>query len=379
MKGKILFLAPMNPMGIGGGSFATHAYLRAFSSIANGNIDVIIADSWKESWDTKVVVDEKVIAYPMTVTQYMLSLFTNEIQRYSRVAESIISKAPEKYSYIVSNGSSISGKLYKKAHQLGIKLITIHHNCEPEYFVANSKGLHRLLYLPIVKKLEKRAYINSDYNLFLTEQDELEFNKRYGSCKGVNGVLGVFEFSDYVDSTLNYQKKDKLSFVITGSLCTMQGIDGIKYFFSELYHHLPNDCEVVIAGRNPSLEIQDLCARHSNVRLIPNPKNMHDVISSCDIYICPTRVGGGLKLRVMDGLKLGLPVVTHKCSARGYDAFFKTPFLKSFTNGIEFKQALQDVLDNYNSVDRKDLTRLYESLFSYDAGIERIKSIIPEF
>ena len=76
---------------------------------------------------------------------------------------------------------------------------------------------------------------------------------------------------------------------------------------------------------------------HSNVELIPNPEDMNKVIGSGDIYICPTRVGGGLKLRIMDGLKLGLPVITHDCSSRGYDAFYGTPYLKSFSNKEGFK------------------------------------------
>ena len=93
---------------------------------------------------------------------------------------------------------------------------------------------------------------------------------------------------------------------------------------------LPNGSEVIISGRNPDQRIIDTCSKISNVRLIPNPKDMSDIIRMADIYICPTRLGGGLKLRIMDGLRLGLPIITHSCSARGYDVFKNTGFFYSF-------------------------------------------------
>ena len=72
MTDKLLFLAPVNPMGIGGGSFATHAYLRAFSELWEGKVDVLLADSWKDKWDEQIKIDKKYTAMPMTKVQYAL-------------------------------------------------------------------------------------------------------------------------------------------------------------------------------------------------------------------------------------------------------------------------------------------------------------------
>ena len=88
-----------------------------------------------------------------------------------------------------------------------------------------------------------------------------------------------------------------------------------------------------------------MCELHGNVTLVPDPFNMCDVIESGDIYVCPTRVGGGIKLRIMDGLKMGLPVITHVCSARGYDMFYDTQYLKTFTNQAEFNKAVKERVD----------------------------------
>ena len=276
---------------------------------------------------------------------------------------------------VVCNGSSISGKLWKLTKHLGIKLVTIHHNFEPEYFADNTKGIHRMIFLPHVRKLEKEAYLNSDYNLFLTNQDKEKFIKEYGHNQKYNDVIGVFEFSDYANPYFVSDFGEKLTFVITGSLCTMQGVDGIKYFFDELYQYLPQDCNVIISGRNPQDEVKSMCEAHDNVKLIPNPTNMSEVISSGDIYLCPTRVGGGIKLRVMDGLRLGLPVITHTCSARGYDVFFDTPYLKSFTSQYEFRNAIKEVSCQVRSYSKTEVIQKYNKCFSYQEGLARMRSI----
>jgi glycosyltransferase involved in cell wall biosynthesis len=375
-SGKLLFLSSANPMGIGGGCFASHAYLRAFSEIYDGNVDIIMAEVWRDEWDKNVKIQNRFNAKPLTKFQYIVSWFTGEIQRFSGEAERIIEETHEDYSCVVCNGSGISGRLWRLTKRYGIKLITIHHNFEPEYFADNSKGLHKFLYLPIVRKLEQLAYLNSDYNLFLTKQDLTKFHSVYGENNSINKVIGVFEFSDYIEPETIKKNEDTLTFVITGSLNTIQGVDGIKYFFNELYQYLPEDCIVIISGRNPVEEIEKICQSHTNVKLIPNPSVMNDVIASGDIYICPTRVGGGIKLRIMDGLRLGLPVITHDCSARGYDMFFNTSYLKTFNDQNGFKNAIEEMLKVIKGFSKKEMIEDYKNTFSYSKGLKRIKDIV---
>ena len=62
---------------------------------------------------------------------------------------------------------------------------------------------------------------------------------------------------------------------------------------------------MIIAGRNPAAILIEKCKCLPNVTLIPNPENMQDILMQGDVYICPTRLGGGLILRIMDGLRLG--------------------------------------------------------------------------
>ena len=155
-------------------------------------------------------------------------------------------------------------------------------------------------------------------------------------------------------------------------------MDGIKYFFKELYDYLPSSCEVTISGRSPEPEVIRLCESKSNVHLVANPDHISDIIRQSDIYLCPTRLGGGLKLRVMDGLRLGIPVVTHSCSARGYDAFRDSGFFYEFSTPQEFGRAVEILQEAYSrgEVERERIRDEYLKVFSYEAGFQRLKQIV---
>ena len=373
MAKKILYFSTASPFGIGGGCFAVRAYLKSISEIFDGKVDVLFAKEWEDCEDNSIKLGAVFRTGSRSIARMLFSPFTGEINRFPKPAMKIIKERADEYCCIVSNGTSIGGHIARFARKSRIKMVTIHHNYQPEYFKDNSKGMRKWIELPWVKKLERDAYLNSDLNLFLTEQDRIKFESVYGKCSGKCSVLGVYEFSEYQEPVIQEKPSDKLTFVITGSLCTMQGVDGIRYFFEELYKYLPENCQVIIAGQSPTDEVKSLCDEHKNVTLIPSPKDMTEVISCGDIYICPTRVGGGIKLRVMDGLKLGLPVITHACSARGYDAFYGTDYFKSFDIQEEFKQSLDDLISKIGTINKRDVIECYKDGFSYEAGLARMR------
>lgn len=375
---RILFVNKDNPFGIGGGDYATRAFLLAFSGLCNGNVDVFLRDGIKPDNTIKanfIIVPER------NILARIKSLFTGHLHRNVNAVKNRLAEGID-YEYCVFNNSRTSTGLVKQMRSLGIKVITIHHNVEPEFVHDNTPNpIHRALLMHLVKKAERTAWLLSDFNLFLTHQDLQAFQKLYGETKAINGVIGAFEYTPLPpireSSTIKHHPLN-LTFAITGSLCLTQGIDGIKYFFDELYQYLPDGAKVIISGRRPTEEITTLCSHYDNVQLIPNPDDMNDVINMADVYICPTRLGGGLKLRVMDGLRLGLPVIAHSCSARGYDVLTGSDCLFVFNNKEEFATGLQQIVSKLrNGTIQRDLIRQkYETIFSYQAGITRLRSIL---
>lgn len=379
--GKVLFISNCDPMGIGGGSFATHAYVKAFSEALGGNSYILLPEEGSKDIDETIPVSKYIRVKRRNVLQKALSLITGDVQRYTNAVKKIVRNNQEDFTYAVCNSCMSSGALVDFLHSRNIRVITVHHNFEREYFKDNpTVSCFKSLYAHHIAELERKAYTRSDCNIFLTKEDQNRFETFYGKVDGRNVTLGVFEFKDI--PPLPKQVKDKsvkpLTFVITGQLCLEQGIDSVIYFLDELYQYIPKDSKIIIAGRSPAPIIEERCKNLPNISLVPNPQNMQDIIQQGDIYICPTRVGGGLKLRIMDGLRLGLPVITHVCSARGYDMFADSDYFQVFRNQQEFAESVNFAVELYknNKIDKETIYSEYQKSFSYQAGMERIKKIV---
>lgn len=375
---RILIINHSDPFAKGGGSYASHAYTKAFAELVDGNIDVCMMAESVFPFDKSIKVNSVIRVPRRSQIIRALSLLTGDIQRYSSFVKRHLRANPNTYDMAVLNGSFEGGALVDICHSYGLKVVTIHHNYDPDYAYDNIRTpIYRNIYRHHVYNLQKNAYKKSDYNLFLTKEDINQCKKEFGTTNGINRLIGVFEFQEIPKLGKKEMVKHPLTFSVTGSLCTVQGVDGLSFFFQELYNYLPQNCKIIVSGRTPTKDVEYLCAIHENVTLIPNPENMSDIISSSDIYICPTRIGGGLKLRVMDGLRLGLPVITHKCSARGYDAFYNHPYFKSFSTPEEFGCAVNEMLMLYDrkEIKKEDVYEKYCKAFSYKSGVERLKKI----
>lgn len=379
-----LFITQHNPFAwISGGALASHAFLRAFSDLSEGSITVICADSVQQTPKDPNIHFTSIYYVPKrSLLSRFLSVFTGHLHRYTSFVKSHLKRCQTHYDIIVFDHNCIAGSLVKFCNSLGFRTITIHHNYEVEFYKDNHSGLARALWVPHVLRNERRAYNDSYLNLFLTKYDLETFSRVYGSSKGRNEVLGVFECQDIPKlpcSLANHYKEGRLVFAITGSLCTTQGVDGIKFFIQSLIDCLPIESEVIIAGRNPTDEVVSICSSYPQIHLIANPRDMSQVIGNSDIYICPTRLGGGIKLRIMDALRLGIPVISHSCSARGYDSMFNSPLcFRSFNDKKGFRDAVNEFISLARNgfLDRKSIQSYYIEVFSYNSGLNRLKRIL---
>lgn len=378
---RVLFITNQDPNGVGGGEFASHAHLRAFSEISRGNIDICIADNCRDM-DPDIKVNRVFRIPPRGRVHRLLSPFTGELHRYTRAVEDIIKKHGHEYNLCVLDHSLLCSTLIPIVKAAGLKIVVIHHNFEREYFSDNiTNPVKRKLLVRLYVASEKKGYQNSDINLFLTKDDLSKSESAYGKTKSRNRLLGTFEFGDRSRHPIDKKSFNKeITYIITGSMNYPQGIDGVKYFVNDLYRYIPQDSKIIIAGKSPTAEVKELCNLHPNIQLVPSPKSMNEILERGDIYICPTRTGGGLKLRVMDGLKTGMPAIVHSCSARGYDMFFNTDYFKVFETQEEFAKAVKECSDKIlqKKISKEEVITEYNKFFSYEAGKERIKNYLAE-
>jgi len=371
-----------------GGSFASRAYINAFSEIAETCMlmypdrGIPVSEFIHNKCILKGIKDER------NKVQKVIDIYRGRIHRYAQV---MIPQIHEfKPDVVVFDNSRTSAGMLKLVKELGVKTIVIHHNYEMEYYRGTKPFIAwRLPFMHYMEEAERTAVQYSDLNLTLTDEDKGLLQMHYDSQHTSRiAKLGTFESKPKqsplsVKGEITKLLKNDLCFAITGTLGSYQTEVSIIPFLEEEYPELLlelPDSKLIIAGRNPSIKVINACAKYPSVKLIENPKDMQEVISNADVYICPTCVGGGLKLRVMDGLKAGLPVLTHAVSARGYDEFRKANCLFVYHDKNSFRVGLKKLIHAMKdgNLDTNSIKSTYKSIFSFESGVQRLRDILTE-
>ncbi len=152
-------------------------------------------------------------------------------------------------------------------------------------------------------------------------------------------------------------------------------MDFLNNYYFLLMEMLPS-VRIWLAGRNPSSSVMALSERYKNIEVIPNPYDMGKIVEQADVFFCPTNVGGGLKLRVMDGLKEGRPVLVHQVSARGYDPFYSQPFFRVYSDAESFKKGVEALMSLRANINGTEIRDRYLQLFGFQAGKKRMEKAL---
>lgn len=381
MSDRILFVAMLNPFKTGGGSQATRAYLDATIEIfGRDKVDVMTNMGIEVPEDYKDIRFLFVPQRPRLLT-YLLFPF-GILGRFAVAAKKHLEAHDGEYGYCIFNGGMEAGWCYKHVKSSKVKKVTIHHNQEVKYNMDTKKVLTLWGHWPYtLRVVERNAYKYSDYNLFLTQQDMEEMGKEYGHTNAKNRLIGTF---DYKDAEVIRPRKEGKDFhiVASGTMGHYQTTHGIIDFYSRYYpiaRKLIPDLKVLLTGRNPSSEIENLKEESNNViTIVPNPENIMEQVQRGQIYLCPTDIGSGLKLRAMDGLKCGLPVLVHEVSARGYDYFYDMPYYCIYHDESSFESGLSKILSFLRQTPNSEIiiNHDYYDYFGFSKGVERLKNIM---
>ncbi len=91
-------------------------------------------------------------------------------------------------------------------------------------------------------------------------------------------------------------------------------VTGIRWFLEEIHPLLPEEIKILIVG-----EISRHIPRHKNIEHLSHAKDLDAIYTQAKIAICPLLTGTGLKIKVVEALANGLPVVTTTRGLAGFE------------------------------------------------------------
>ncbi len=91
-------------------------------------------------------------------------------------------------------------------------------------------------------------------------------------------------------------------------------LEGLNWFLDEVYPKLDNGIKVLLAGS----VTKNIETKYQNIDIIPFIPDLDEIYEDVKIVVCPMFRGTGMKIKVVEAMSKGVPVV---CNERGTDGF----------------------------------------------------------
>lgn len=194
------------------------------------------------------------------------------------------------------------------------------HNIEAAIWERYLREERRPWMTPVMSsQLEKvRAYEAQLCHLFnacvaVSEQDRIQM-RRYGFKQTrivANGVdLDYYEpLSDPVEPHLTF----------VGSLDWRPNQDGLRWFLESIWPLIQAGApraRMSVVGRRPPKWARQFCSRHG-ARLCADAPDVRPHLAEASVVVVPLRIGGGSRLKILEAMAAGKPVISTSIGAEG--------------------------------------------------------------
>lgn len=188
---------------------------------------------------------------------------------------------------------------------------------------------------------EKLGFKRSDYIVSIQENDEHIIKDMVSNTKKVLN-LG---YSVDTESKKNRKVADKIVFVASGNYIN---IKCVNYFINNILKNInlkyPN-VKLLIAGS--ICDSKNRIIKSENVIFLGRFQNPSEVYSIADIAINPVNIGTGLKIKSIEALSYGMPLVTYSHGIEGLPNFFNKNFCEIVQNDIDFIDKIIFLIESY--------------------------------
>jgi glycosyltransferase involved in cell wall biosynthesis len=290
----------------------------------------------------------------------------------------------DRYDFVIAEYSVMGQFLYNNDELPPVRKIISVHEC---YYLSRLKsfhhhkiGLHKLreaIYLKGLKKYEFDMYRKADKVLTLTLQGKnelLEIASDLDISVVPHGVdVKAFSFCP--------QAEEDSSIVFIGNYPHYPNVDAVLYFHEKVWGQLKTsipDMKFYVVGHAPPPEITRL-SEDTSIIITGTVDDVVPYLRKAKVFICPVRLGGGFRGKILEAMAVGRPVVSTSLGAEGIPASNGENIILA-DNPDDFARGILDLMRNqslYQKVQR-NARRLMEEKYAWDKGTALLESVLEK-
>jgi glycosyltransferase involved in cell wall biosynthesis len=170
----------------------------------------------------------------------------------------------------------------------------------------------------LLEQYEDRVWPEFPLRAVVSEVDRAEMQRRAPKGRLVVASNGVDP-----DTWIENIRFSSGAVLFVGHLAYLPNVDAVSWLLEEIWprvRRIRPGAKLIVAGRDPSPVVQASVAQAEGVELIASPASMDAVAARASITVAPLRLGSGTRLKILESMAWGLPVVSTERGAEGIEA-----------------------------------------------------------
>jgi glycosyltransferase involved in cell wall biosynthesis len=213
---------------------------------------------------------------------------------------------------------------------------------------SNRRSLRRLALraeLPRLQRFEHDVCASADVVITVTDRDrDLLSQTTTANARFVTVPIGI----DSSAVRRLQRPRTSRTLLTVGTLFYPPNADGIEWFITRVYPLVKRSVpgvRFVAAGRRPPRRLMSLAANDSTIGLPGYVEDVAELAVQAAAVVVPIRVGGGMRVKILEAFAMGVPVVSTSIGCEGIAATHGRHLLVA-DSAEEFAQHVVTLLEN---------------------------------
>lgn len=333
---KILFLAPRLPHAeISGGHvivreritrLAARGHEVGLACFTAGD-DLEHADEFRSQL---VDLQTRPLPEPARLAARGLRLYTSSIPPFfadyldpemRRVVGGMVERG--RYDVAIAEFSPMAQYLFRNPHLSAVrKIASCHYSVAASFrrvadiFRYRAKGVRSWLNIKTLQRYEIEMFRHMDRVLTLTAQERFEILHHDPALRITAIAAGVdtARFAAHADT----EREDVLLF--SGHYENLANRDAVMWFAHEVWplvRRRHTHLKFHAVGPGPTPNLVALGQRDPGIVVTGAVPDIRDELARARIFVCPVRLGWGLRVKMLEAMAMGLPIVTTSLGSEG--------------------------------------------------------------
>lgn len=166
------------------------------------------------------------------------------------------------------------------------------------------------------ERFERRVLGDVERTVAVSDTDAQRFRTDFG----VSRVDVVENGVDTVYFQPQARRREASRLLFLGSLDWRPNLDGVNLLLERVFPAVraaEPSATLCLVGRNPPETLRQQAARMPGVELHGSVPDVRPYLADCGLLVVPLRIGGGSRLKILEALASGTPVVSTRVGAEG--------------------------------------------------------------